>query len=195
MYKNEIIDNLKVSDKKETIALEANDYCIGGPYETAGDHKDHDVHIILYHWKTCPPCKAFVPIWKDELLPKIRQAPSRIFASTCERDNIPEDILIKKEIKTFPTIMILYGDQTEFYNGPRTADDIYNYLLDIVNRISKNNLDNNKQNITENKQLGGKSCSKKHDIEYYKYKYLKYKTLYKRKNNNDKSRIKHKSRK
>src|SRR5208282_15222 len=105
--------------------LNPNDYC-KELQETAGDPNNHDVHVILYHWSTCPPCKAFLPIWKDEFLPLINKHPgSRIYASTCERSSIPEEI----DIASFPTIMVVYQGKTEKYEGNRTVEDIYAYLL------------------------------------------------------------------
>jgi len=143
-----------------------NDFCVDGPFEHAGNPNDHDVHVILYHWATCPPCKAFVPVWKDEFLPLIKNS-SRIYASTCERTHIPNEIV---NIDSFPTIMIIYNDKMEKYEGLRTAKDLYDHLLQIVNKISKNNLDKFQSNT---EQKGG---TKK--MDYYKYKYLKYKTRY-----------------
>lgn len=54
----------------------ANDYCMGGPFETAGDANDHDVHVILYHWSICGPCQRFLKIWNNEG-EKVQEEPTK----------------------------------------------------------------------------------------------------------------------
>lgn len=158
------------------------DFYKGGPYENAGDPNNYDVHVILYYWHSCPPCKAFLPVWKDEFLPLINKNPNvRIYASTYERSNIPEGI----EVSSFPTIMILYGKKSEKYEGPRTAKDLYSHLLEIIEKISVKVLENGEmpegkkeeKKKEDDEQCGGKKRKVKND-NYYKYKYYKYKTLY-----------------
>lgn len=184
---------------KQPKKLFANDYCKGGPYETAGDPNDHDVHVILYHWKSCPPCIAFKPEWGigtketegPSFLEMVRSNPnSRIYASTCESANIPSVDEIGFQIESYPTIMFVYDGKIKKYeNRPRTAQAVYEYALELVNKVSKNNLykkDNKNDDKDKDKnddQCGGSKRRnskkiKKNSEAYYKYKYHKYKTLY-----------------
>lgn len=157
----------------------AEDYCMVKSENTAGDPKDHDVHVILYHMNGCPPCRAFLPKWKDEFLPKVRQNPnSRIYASTCENKDMPNYATERDglSIESFPTIMIIYGDKHEKYQGRREdIDGLYNYALSLVNQVSKNDL----KRFEELKTAGEGQCGGNNkNRDYFKYKYYKYKILY-----------------
>ena len=193
-----------MEETKTNIKRHANDYCKDGPYETAGDANDHDVHVILYHWSICGPCQQFLKIWNNEgkedkennennenneneqesdkeskigFLQLVRKNPnSRIYASTCEREKIPTDIP-EINIVAFPTIIMIFGDKTIKYEGERNAQVIFDYALSLVNQVSKDNL-NKESEKKDNQDHEVQSGGKIKDDKYYKYKYYKYKSLY-----------------
>jgi glutaredoxin len=98
----------------------------------------------------CPHCVDFMPKW-DTIKKMNEDQNLGIKVEEYERGDIPEELSQKYNITGFPSIII----NGEHYKGERKAQKLIDIAL--------------------GKQSGG---SQQKNDEYYKHKYLKYKTKY-----------------
>ncbi|ARF11011.1 thioredoxin [Hokovirus HKV1] len=127
-------------------------------------NKDDNITITLFHWKDCMPCKMFIGTdenpgewqkFKDKIDQEIKKGNHKIMYREYERSSIPTKY--KDDIVSFPTLLIEQNDKKPLkYTESRKADKIYDFLISLTS------------------QSGG------FDNMYYKYKYQKYKSLYKK---------------
>lgn len=126
------------------------------------------VTVELYYATWCGHCKNFKGEWE-----KLKQELAKKGYSFGEYEDEQDRQKIEEEnIQGYPTILISKNGKKEEYNGPRTSNDI----MDFVSGKS-GNADNSNSKF---KQCGGASNRKtpRKSNEYWKLKYLKYKAKY-----------------
>lgn len=78
--------------------------------------------IIVFHWKNCGHCVRYTPVLK-ELAKKFASNKSEVLVVGIESEDIPE----KWAITSYPTTWFFaYNGRSKKYDGPRTAEDLYN---------------------------------------------------------------------
>ena len=127
-----------------------------------------DATVELFHADWCHHCQELLEKWPD-IKSKLENNGIKVYEY--EQSKF-EKKFTDDNVTSFPTIKITINGQTkEEYNGPRTYQGIYNYIIGEKNSDSKF------------KQCGGSVSSKLSQIDYdddkyYKIKYLKYKAKY-----------------
>ena len=104
--------------------------------------------ITLYHAKWCGHCQKFMQTWDG--LKNFFDKHNIKYEDFEETEN--KDIISKKKIKRFPTIIISKNNEDYLYNGEKSVNAIINEVLPDL-------------------QIGGSELD-------YRNKYLKYKLKY-----------------
>lgn len=95
--------------------------------------------ILYYFYKqSCPYCKKFSSAW-NEVSNKLKGinglSVRAIDATNPENDNLA----FYYNITGYPTVILVTPDKNVEYTGDRSAEDLYNFVISILNEYSQNN--------------------------------------------------------
>jgi protein disulfide-isomerase A6 len=135
------------------------------------------VKITLYYAEWCGYCKRFKPTWE-----RLKEAfNGKVNYAEYESEN--KKVMERENIKSYPTIKITHGGETEIYKGGREFNVLFSYVMEKAG-YSSDNINEIIEEYDNDILEGGKR--KKQNKNFYE-KYLKYKAKYlklrKQKNN------------
>ncbi len=103
------------------------DYVANSEFNNTGDKKSADMYFFYTTW--CPHCKTAKPIWtdfKNEMADKkVNGVKINYFEVDCDKDTATSD---KFNVKGFPTIKIMYGNQIIEYDAKPSKDTLIEFL-------------------------------------------------------------------
>ena len=103
------------------------DYVANSEFNNTGDKKSADMYFFYTTW--CPHCKTAKPIWtdfKNEMADKkVNGVKINFFEVDCDKDTATSD---KFNVKGFPTIKIMYGNQIIEYDAKPSKDTLIEFV-------------------------------------------------------------------
>jgi thiol-disulfide isomerase/thioredoxin len=103
------------------------DYVANNEFNNKGDKKSADMYFFYTTW--CPHCKTAKPIWtdfKNEMADKkVNGVKINFFEVDCDKDSATSD---KFNVKGFPTIKIMYGNQIIEYDAKPSKDTLIEFV-------------------------------------------------------------------
>jgi len=98
------------------------------------------IKVTLFHANWCGHCTTFKPEW--ERLKKIGGADKYIEFVDYEDSKIPSEL--RSKVEGYPTIKISVNGNEYSHDGKRTAEDIYQSILDKIKTMRGGSRSNNK---------------------------------------------------
>ena len=103
------------------------DYVANSEFNNVSDKKTADMYFFYTTW--CPHCKTAKPIWtdfKNEMADKkVNGVKINFFEVDCDKDSATSD---KFNVKGFPTIKIMYGNQIIEYDAKPSKDTLIEFV-------------------------------------------------------------------
>jgi thiol-disulfide isomerase/thioredoxin len=108
-----------------------------------GPEVQHETPFTLYYFyrPTCPYCKQFEPIWKEIVnhFKNINGISLRAVDSTLPQN---ENLSFYYNITSVPTIILVTPEKNIEYEGNRSSNDLYNFVISHINDYLQNNQNN-----------------------------------------------------
>ena len=88
--------------------------------------------LMYFFMPECGHCKKFTPEW-EKLQTKVDtdRAPVRLSKIDGTQD-ANKEVVNQYNVRGFPTVILEKGDESHVYDGERTADAVYSWMMKIV---------------------------------------------------------------